>query len=115
MITISRLYTFEAAHFLPHVPLGHKCKNIHGHSYQLTVEIAGEIEREGWIRDFADIDAFVCPIVATLDHHLLNDILENPTSENLVRWFAEKLGPVLHLHSLELSETTRSRARWTPA
>ena len=26
-------YSFEAAHYLPRVPAGHKCSRMHGHSY----------------------------------------------------------------------------------
>lgn len=64
--------------------------------------------------DFADIDRIAQPFVALLDHRLLNDIIENPTSENVVLWFVEKLGTELLLASIELSETPRSRARWSP-
>ena len=30
---IFKTFTFDSAHSLPHVPDGHKCKNIHGHTY----------------------------------------------------------------------------------
>lgn len=116
MITISRVYTFEAAHFLPRTPVGHKCGNMHGHSYRLTVEVTGAIGAGGWIEDFADIDGVIQPIVAELDHSLLNNIVENPTSENLVLWLARKIRGELKLNlvSVELSETAKSSARWTP-
>ena len=115
MITISRVYTFEAAHFLPLVPPGHKCKNMHGHSYQLTVEVAGAVGADGWIMDFSSVDTVVQPLVAQLDHRLLNDIVENPTSENLALWLSRKMLDLgLNLASLEVSETAKSHARWTP-
>ena len=37
MLKITRTNTFEAAHHLPLTPAGHKCKNVHGHSYSVTV------------------------------------------------------------------------------
>ncbi|MCH9822319.1 MAG: 6-carboxytetrahydropterin synthase, partial [Bacteroidetes bacterium] len=34
---IYKQFTFDSAHQLPNVPEGHKCKNLHGHTYHLTV------------------------------------------------------------------------------
>ena len=34
---IYKEFTFDSAHKLPNVPDGHKCKNLHGHTYKLTV------------------------------------------------------------------------------
>lgn len=116
MITITRSYTFEAAHALPNVPDGHKCKRLHGHHYELVVEVGGEIDAvKGWAMDFAEVDAVVKPLIEILDHHFLNDIagLDNPTAESIVSWCADYLG-ALPLVSLTLNETPRSQARWTP-
>ena len=79
-------FTFEAAHLLPHVPNGHKCGRLHGHSYRVEVHIGGTVDPDnGWIMDFADIKAAAAPTFARLDHYYLNEIsgLSNPTSENL--------------------------------
>ena len=32
-----RRYRFQAAHQLPHVPLGHKCGRMHGHGFEVIV------------------------------------------------------------------------------
>lgn len=108
-----RDYRFEAAHRLPRVPPTHKCSRIHGHSYQITVTIAGEIAPDmGWLMDFAAIDEHVQPLVKRLDHQLLNDIpgLENPTSELLAAWLWNELKPRLHLLvELAVCETPTSR------
>ena len=58
--TLQRTYTFEAAHRLPYVPEGHKCGQMHGHSYRVTVMVRGPIGAMGWVCDFADIDAAAC-------------------------------------------------------
>ncbi|HEX7340222.1 MAG TPA: 6-carboxytetrahydropterin synthase, partial [Rhodanobacteraceae bacterium] len=38
---ISKQFTFEAAHRLPHVPEGHKCGRLHGHSFVVEVHVSG--------------------------------------------------------------------------
>ena len=92
MYRITRDNFFEAAHFLPNVPEGHKCKNMHGHSYRVTVQLDGVIDEHlGWIIDTAEIDAAFADVKAMLDHQVLNSIegLENPTTEILSKWLWE--------------------------
>ena len=89
---LERDYRFEAAHFLPKVPPGHKCGKLHGHSYLVRVAIEGEIgAATGWLLDFADLDVVVKPLIERLDHQTLNEVagLANPTSELLAVWFFE--------------------------
>ncbi|MEU0584291.1 6-carboxytetrahydropterin synthase QueD [Streptomyces sp. NPDC006132] len=91
---IFREFSFEAAHRLPHVPEGHKCARLHGHSYKVTVHVEAPVDPEaGWVMDFGDIKQAFKPIDAQLDHHYLNDIegLDNPTSENLARWIWDRM------------------------
>ncbi len=110
---LERSYRFEAAHFLPKVPPGHKCARMHGHSYAVDVVIEGEIDPErGWVMDFAEIDEHVTPLVRQLDHQVLNEIagLPNPTSELLAVWLWHKLAPALSgLYEVVVSETPTSR------
>ncbi|GAB5415274.1 MAG: 6-carboxytetrahydropterin synthase QueD [Congregibacter sp.] len=105
-------FSFEAAHHLPNVPADHKCRRLHGHSFQMRVFVSGEPGAEsGWIMDFAEVKAACKPIVARLDHYYLNDIqgLENPTSENLCRWIWGQLKPALPaLSAVEIRETCTS-------
>jgi len=92
MYRITRDNFFEAAHFLPNVPEGHKCKNMHGHSYRVTVQIDGVIDEHlGWIIDTAEIDEVFAEVKDMLDHQVLNEIegLENPTTEILSKWLWE--------------------------
>jgi 6-pyruvoyltetrahydropterin/6-carboxytetrahydropterin synthase len=80
---------FEAAHRLPHVPAGHKCGRLHGHSYRVTLHVAGEVDPEaGWVMDFAEVKAEWRMLEHQLDHRYLNEVpgLGNPTSELVAEW-----------------------------
>ena len=107
-----REFTFEAAHRLPNVPEGHKCSRLHGHSYRVTVHLAGEIDpKMGWVRDFGDIKTAFAPICDQLDHYYLNEVggLENPTSENVAAWIWSRLRPTLpELSAVTVRETCTS-------
>lgn len=109
---IYKKFIFDSAHFLPQVPAGHKCRNMHGHTYSLTVFIDGPLmQNEGWVIDYADLKAAVKPVISQLDHHLLNEIpgLENPTSEMLIIWIWDRIKPLLPgLTKIELNETASS-------
>ena len=102
-------FTFEAAHRLPNAPLGHECARLHGHSYQVSVHVEGEVDPQaGWVIDFADIAEAMTPLLDELDHTYLNEIdgLDNPTSERLAVWIWDRLQPVLpQLSSLVIRET----------
>ena len=106
---IYKKFTFEAAHHLPNVPEGHKCKRLHGHSFEATLFIAGPVgDATGWVADFADVKAAFKSYYQMLDHHYLNEIegLENPTSENIARWVWRKMKPVLPgLSKVQIRET----------
>lgn len=95
---IFKEFTFEAAHRLPHVPPGHKCARLHGHSFRITLHVRGAVDPEtGWVMDFADIKRAFQPLYDQLDHNYLNEIegLANPTSEQLARWVWRRLRPAL--------------------
>ncbi len=105
-------FRLEAAHLLPNVPEGHKCKRLHGHSYRVRIFVEGQPDSTlGWVIDFADIAEAFEPLRARLDHHYLNEIegLENPTSEALARWIWVRLAPTLPILSrVEVGETCTS-------
>jgi 6-pyruvoyltetrahydropterin/6-carboxytetrahydropterin synthase len=110
---ISRSYRIEAAHRLPHVPEGHKCARLHGHSFEITLHVTGEVDAHtGFILDYAEIDAAFAPWFERLDHHYLNEVpgLENPTSELLARFVLERVQlPKGRLSAVTVGETCDSR------
>ncbi len=107
-------FKFEAAHKLTGLPAGHKCANMHGHSYRARVVLRGRVDPKiQWIVDFAQVKEQVQPIIKRLDHAVLNDIegLEQPTSEALAIWLWRALRPKLpQLVRIELWETATSGA-----
>ena len=112
MMELKKQFNFDAAHFLPQVPEGHKCKNLHGHGFKITITVKGPLDpKHGWVMDFGEISFKAKKIITDLDHHYLNEIpgLENPTSENLCVWVWKRLKPELPLlHSIEINETCTS-------
>jgi 6-pyruvoyltetrahydropterin/6-carboxytetrahydropterin synthase len=113
-VRITATYSFEAAHWLPHVPDGHKCKRLHGHNYKIEVAVAGPLDERGFVIDYAELDVVVQPIIDRLDHRCLNDIpgLENPTSEILALWLRDRIKASLPAFSPEIKvwETPRYSA-----
>ncbi len=110
---IEKRFHIEAAHRLPNLPADHKCSRLHGHSFQVTVRVAGEVDPVlGWVVDFADIKGAFAPLFDALDHRYLNEVpgLENPTSEVLAMWIWERLAPRLPgLAAVEIAETCTTR------
>lgn len=108
-------YSIDSAHFLPLVPKGHKCGNMHGHRYDIRLEISGEVGWMGWIIDYADVKALADPLINGLDHQSLNQIagLENPTCEYIVDYLRRGLIELLPgLNAIEVRETGRSGCGW---
>lgn len=117
MITVTKIFKFDAAHLLPEYE--GKCKNLHGHSFVLDVEIAGMYNGpkvyDTMVLDFGDLKQIVTEeIIDRLDHHYLNEIIPGPpTAENMVGWIARILGERgLDVVRVNLWETDTSCATW---
>lgn len=122
-LRVTKIFDFETAHAL----WGYdgKCKNIHGHSYKLTVSIAGPVindnhhVKNGMIIDFSDLKAIVkTNVVEPFDHCLLLNAnsphkeyaeVENgfskimlcnyqPTAENMLIDMVKRIQPNLPAH-----------------
>lgn len=141
-IRITKQFSFETGHAL--YGYDGKCKNVHGHSYKLSVTVIGtpisdnSNVKYGMVIDFTDLKHIVKEeIVDQFDHatvfnqntphiELANELKERghhvilvdyqPTSENMVIDFAEKiknrLPQGIELFSLKLQETDTSFAEW---
>lgn len=63
---IAKEFRWEMGHRLPeHFD---KCKNIHGHSYKMIIELEGDIDESGMVLDYYELKKIVNPIVEKLDH-----------------------------------------------
>jgi len=141
-IRITKQFSFETGHAL--YGYDGKCKNVHGHSYKLSVTVIGTPISDrnnvkfGMVIDFSDLKKIVEEeIVDQFDHatvfnqttphvslakelsdrgHHVILVDYQPTSENMVIDFAEKiknrLPESIQLHSLKLQETDSSFAEW---
>lgn len=87
MFRIGKQFGFEAGHWLPGLPNGHKCARQHGHSYTAEVTIASPVLIDpGFVMDFGDLAPLKGHLDKCFDHRLLNDVVAvAPTSENLAR------------------------------
>lgn len=118
---IEKDVTFEAAHLLPNHP--GKCRRLHGHSYRVIARVEGSdlvgdgSARHGMLIDTAEMAVALWAVIGeSLDHRYLNEVpgLENPTTEIVVRWIAERV-KIPGLSRLVLEEGFTSRAEWIPA
>jgi 6-pyruvoyltetrahydropterin/6-carboxytetrahydropterin synthase len=101
-------FSFEAAHQLTKVPVGHQCGRLHGHSYKVRVHCEGKLDpSKDWVVDYADIAKAVRPIIDKLDHTNLNDHLDiETTAENLSWWLMQHIALKLpELSAVEVFET----------
>jgi 6-pyruvoyltetrahydropterin/6-carboxytetrahydropterin synthase len=138
IIRITKIFSFEAAHALE--GYDGACRNIHGHSYKLSVSVRGKIfksanhPKDGMVMDFKELKALVQDnIISVFDHSLILketskinfagsyplkivEVPFQPTSENLISFFADcikkGLPENLKLISLKLSETETSFVEW---
>lgn len=113
---LKQQFRIESARFLPHLPEGHPCRRMHGHSFLITLRLQGEADPQiGWVRDYHEIEKTMKPWLQELDHKILNEVsgLENPTSENLCAWIynhARKQIP--ELIQVSVSETPNTECSY---
>lgn len=118
-VTIIKEFNIEAAHFLPKHQ--GKCKNLHGHRWNLDVAISCKQKdlRDGMVMDFADLKKIVQErIVDIFDHRCFNDVLPlgiEPTSEEIAIFIFKILNEVLVFYNsrvtvewVTLKETEKS-------
>lgn len=103
MFFITKEFTFDAAHNLT---MYHgKCEKLHGHTYKLQVTVAGEKQEEDMVIDFLKMKEIVRDeVLSVLDHSYINDVLSQPTAENIAEWIFNKLSGKIRGNSFELYE-----------
>ena len=71
MTTVSKEITFDAAHMLS--GYDGKCRNLHGHTYRLVVEVRGEPDESGMVLDFFELKKRMQETADRFDHAYLYD------------------------------------------
>lgn len=124
MITVTKIFKFEACHHLPNYEGA--CHNLHGHSYKLEITVGSKMlehglsnPKQGMVIDFKDLKKIVNEVaVDKYDHSNLNEFFPNPTAEIMVRQIAldvkAKLPKDKQLVSCKLWETDTSYAEFNP-
>jgi 6-pyruvoyltetrahydropterin/6-carboxytetrahydropterin synthase len=85
---------FDAAHAIRDYP--GECRNLHGHTWDVEVTVAGErLDEIGIVYDFKSLKADLGAVLQRFDHVCLNDVqpfdVLNTTAENLARVIFEEL------------------------
>ena len=110
---LSKDFTFDAAHNL--INYHGKCERLHGHTYKLRVVLEGRPDDEGMIMDFEELKAIVNGrVISKLDHSYINDIITQPSAENIALWVWGELDGALRrencgLYEVHVWETANSR------
>jgi 6-pyruvoyltetrahydropterin/6-carboxytetrahydropterin synthase len=105
VVTIGIETKFDAAHYLPSYE--GKCRNMHGHTWKLTVEIEPTYlnqKLKGMILDFKEFKEVVNQVLDRLDHKVLNNMIDNPTCEAMVELIAGSLNFHLTPHHVRVKE-----------
>jgi len=109
--SLSVKFEFSSAHFLPEYH--GKCEKMHGHNYGVTISIKGPVKEDGMVMDFAKIKKIANEkAINVLDHKNLNEIIENPSAENIAIWIWEQLKNDMPLKKIAVSETSNSTAEY---
>lgn len=133
MITVTKMFEFAYGHRLPNHK--GKCKNYHGHTGKLEIEVSGEADYPGMAYDFGDLKKFMKPIIEMVDHQDLNEVINElyvvptlsrvedesgntvyvPTSENMLEWFLvmiHEAEPTFTIERIRFWESSTSYAEW---
>jgi 6-pyruvoyltetrahydropterin/6-carboxytetrahydropterin synthase len=115
---VKKFGPFPAAHFLTGLPEGHQCGRLHGHNYEVEVELSTpDVDDVGFVVDYGELSVLGEYLTARMDHRLLNDEFEcNPTAENIARhifdWIEETQDwPVVAVRVSETPGKTMSEYR----
>ncbi len=100
---ISKDFKFDAAHNLVHYH--GKCEKLHGHTYRLRVVLEGTPDSEGMIIDFIELKQIVKDkVISRLDHAYINDIIPQPSAENIAVWIWREIEDSVRRDNCKLYE-----------
>ena len=100
---ISKDFKFDAAHNLVHYH--GKCERLHGHTYRLRVVLEGNPDSEGMIIDFIELKQIVKErVISRLDHAYINDIIPQPSAENIALWIWREIEEGVRRENCKLYE-----------
>jgi len=101
---VCREFTFDAAHYILD-DKGSPCEEPHGHTYKLEIVIDGPVGEDGMVMDFTEIKRIVNEkIMPQIDHKNLNELIENPTAENIALWIFDALKSHMNVASVKVWE-----------
>ncbi len=100
---LSKDFKFDAAHNLIHYH--GKCEKLHGHTYRLRVVVEGRPDSEGMIIDFIELKQIVKDrVISRLDHAYINDIITQPSAENIALWVWHEIEEGVRRENCKLHE-----------
>ncbi|WP_375752527.1 6-carboxytetrahydropterin synthase QueD [Vibrio sp. HN007] len=118
MYRIRKSFQFSASHQLMGLPDDHPCTRLHGHNYEVIVELASEtLNQTGFVRDYRELSELKEYIDGTLDHRHLNDVLgeDNTTAERIAKhlyeWCKSRWPEIA---AVAVSETPKTWAEYRP-
>ncbi|WKZ68921.1 MAG: 6-carboxytetrahydropterin synthase QueD [Melioribacteraceae bacterium] len=86
---ISKEFKWEMGHRLPFH--SGKCKNIHGHTYKMRIEIEGDLDENGMVIDYYDVSEIISPIIDELDHSFMVKDSDKEVIDFLVKLNSKKV------------------------
>ena len=133
MLTVSKQCQFDAAHVLTNH--AGQCKNLHGHTYRIVVEVAESADGKDMVIDFKDLKqvmretildrfdhSFIfdqtspseCEIAAVITKHGMRSVglPFRSTAENLAGYFFRELLARVNVVSVKVFETPESCAEF---
>lgn len=133
MLTVSKQCQFDAAHVLTNH--AGQCKNLHGHTYRIIVEVAEGPDGHDMVIDFKDLKqvlrevilerfdhAFIfdetsaseCEIAAVVAKHGMKRVglPFRSTAENLAGYFYREVAGRVNVSSVKVYETPESCAEY---
>jgi 6-pyruvoyltetrahydropterin/6-carboxytetrahydropterin synthase len=133
MLTVSKQCMFDAAHVLTNH--AGQCRNLHGHTYRVIVEVAEEVDGQDMVIDFKDLKQVLREVILErFDHAFIFDKASESereiaavitkhgmksvglpfrsTAENLARHFFHGLAERVKVVSVKVYETPESCAEY---